>query len=99
MEKLASRPSPMCRDLEQGHSQEHRWDKNSSLHGPGIPSLAEAILPFRCGCRKTKANLTQTTPTCQRQAQALPKHIRLWGSTSSALEKNKIQVKNPEVTS
>lgn len=80
-------------------SQEHHWDTNSALHLPAIPSLAEAISPFGCGCRKTKANLTQTTPTRQRQAQALPEHIRLGESTSKTLGKNKNQVKNPKITS
>lgn len=64
MEKLELRSSPHVQgDRAGAQSQEHHWDKNSSLHRPGIPSLAEAISPFGCGCRKTKANLTQSTPT------------------------------------
>lgn len=103
MEKLAWRSSPH-RDPApirvQGHGAgTQSWDTNSSLHLPGVPSLAETISPFGRGCRETKANLTQTTPTRQRQAQVLPEHFRLWGSTSNGLGKNKNQVKNPKATS
>lgn len=56
MEKLASRSSPRLQGYGAGTwSRESRWDTNSPLPLPGIPSLAEAISPFGCGCRKTKA--------------------------------------------
>lgn len=93
MEKPASRPSPHEQGFGAGtRSQEHHWDKNSSLHRPGIPSMG---LAFPASLRPShllgvvagKPKQTSFKPLPHDKAQALPEHIRLWGSTSNALEK------------